>query len=495
MSTTSRASRTAVAAGAALWLGACLPGPWDYAPDTTPVFRGVTMTAYAVSGRPAEDVCFERLLTLTEGATDARSWFDSASVGIAGRFSNGADTLTLQPKSGAVNCFAGPATARFLTGESYTLTARIVWDSAGQRAVSSLTATARIPTEFSVRDTAYAPRAALLGVANIDLTDPTAREPVPYVDGDSVYYMAAKNSFSELSHFFRARRSPDVRAVLVTRRFDSTASRPETSFDTLLGIEPRLEDFYQNGTMNRLIVYQNEPLGGRQILDSMGFVNAWFWTGRNRIYFYGAEQIYRDYHDALQESQGNSKIRLPTNVTGGRGFFAGMVVDSFDVNIRLDGATQAFPLAVTRVAACRDKGWHDSRDCIGYYPQYCAQNDWEPADCRLDAIYRGFSGDSVFLPAALRDSARAWSARDSLLKEEAERRFCTDNNYPAEVGACAPVKAECENSQSGNGCQLLLWTRCQLAYWDLPACAEGLKSYCRARRDVHQVLCRDVPEN
>src|SRR5690606_14217010 len=117
------------------------------------------------------------------------------------------------------------------------------------------------------------------------------------------------------------------------------------------------------------------------------------------------------------------------------------------------------------------------------------------ADCRLDAIYRGLSADSIALTADLRDSARAWSARDPFLREEAARRFCTDNNYPTNVTACAPVKAECENSQSGNGCQLILWTRCQLAYWDLPACVEGLKSYCRSRRDVHKVLCRDVPEN
>src|SRR5690606_3471748 len=115
------------------------------------------------------------------------------------------------------------------------------------------------------------------------------------------------------------------------------------------------------------------------------------------------------------------------------------------------------PYALTRAAACRDKGWFSTRDCIGYYPEHCAANAWEPADCSLDLIYRGMdAADSLALTPEQRDRARLLAGFDPALKLEAERRYCTDKNYPADVPACAPVKAECESSQSGNGCQILL---------------------------------------
>src|SRR5690606_38506530 len=108
-------------------------------------------------------------------------------------------------------------------------------------------------------------------------------------------------------------------------------------------------NFYFSGNLRRLGFYGDYTLpGGSHSFDSMSVFNAWFWSGRNRLYFYGAEDIYAKYLLSLNEAEGNSKIRLPTNVTGGRGFFAGMVVDSFDVHIKLDSATQAFAYPATR---------------------------------------------------------------------------------------------------------------------------------------------------
>jgi hypothetical protein len=114
-------------AGIALLLSGCLPGPWDYKPEHTPGFKGLTLSAYAVAGRPVENVCIERLLALSEASTDARPFHDSASVGISGTFSDNSQTLALQPKARSANCFEGDTAARFVAGESYTLSARIVW--------------------------------------------------------------------------------------------------------------------------------------------------------------------------------------------------------------------------------------------------------------------------------------------------------------------------------------------------------------------------------
>jgi hypothetical protein len=529
-----------------LVLGGCLPGPWEYVPESRPLFRGITVSGYALADRPVEHLCFERLLELSEASSEAFPFYDSAAVGVSGVFSSGGQTLALTPHANTPNCFVGPPGSHFRRGERYDLNARFVWDSAGARTVTVLQSTAEIPALFEIADTARAPSLAAQGVALDNITDPDVflRLPpgpralfvarygdtltaldgdsaglaawearngarmraeltlwlqadlFPYRRGDSLYYLNAKNNFSNLSHFFKARRDNLVKGVLISHLFDTTASRPVTSFDSIFGIAPDSSSFYTPGGSRRLIFYGDyRNPDGRHIFDSLGFVNAWFWSGRNRLYFYGTEKIYSDYQTAREEQAGNSKINLPTNVTGGRGFFAGMIVDSFDINIRLDSLTQSFPYPLTRAAACRDKGWDNTRDCIGYYGEYCALNGWTPSDCRVNAMYRLLDPlDSLTLPTAIRDSARAWRAADPLAGLGATQRYCIDNNYPAGVPGCAFVKSECESGNLGNGCQLLLWKRCQLAYWKLPACAEGINSYCRARRDVHTVMCRDVPE-
>lgn len=551
MSITSRrpALRGTARTGAMLVVGmalsGCLPGPWDFRPESRPVFRGVSASVYAVADRPVENACFERLLELDESSTDAFPFYDADSVTITGNFSDGAGSRRLTPDANTPNCFAGPPGSRFVRGESYALRARFTWDSAGATVTSVLEATASVPARFQIADTAYAPSLAAAGVALDNVTDsatfmklpagPRAKflerygdtllalqgdpsglaswelangarlrkdlidwlqsDLIAYHRGDSLYYLSSVDNFSNLSHFFKSRRDASVKGVLITHRFDTTGSRPATSFDSLFGIAPDTASFYYPGDHRRLIFYGDfRNPDGRSVFDSLGFVNAWFWSGRNRLYFYGTEKIYADFQSSRDEQSGNSKIRLPTNVTGGRGFFAGMVVDSFDVNIRLDEATQAIPYTVSRAAACRDKGWFGNRDCVGYYPQYCAANGWVDPDCRVNAIQ--LCADSTFRGghAAACAAADSAAASDGLLAIEALTRYCIDRDYPSSFPGCDGVRAECENTASGNGCQLILWTHCELNYWKGPECAEGLKSYCRAKRDVARTMCRDVPE-
>lgn len=533
------------AAGISLFLSGCLPGPWEYKPESDPGFRGLTLTAYAVAGQPAGDVCVERLLSLTEASTDAFPFYDSAAVGITGIFSDGGQTLSLQPRPRPANCFEGDTAARFMAGESYTLNARIVWDSAGSSTVTELTAVAHVPADFSIADSAVAPSLASVG-ANLDsIFKPSVFMQLPpgprqlfleefgdtlsamdgdsaaldawldengermntrvrewlqgdllhYGRDDSLFYIGGR--FATLSHFFRSTRSDGVRGVLITQRHDTTESRPLNPFDELFGFTPDTADFYSPGDIRRLFFFPDAPKpAGGSILDSIGMSNSVFRTGPNRLYFYGVERIYADYLLAIQEAGGNPKIRVPSNVSGGKGFFAGMGVDSFDIHIRLDSATRAVPFPVSRAAHCRENGWFDSRDCLGYYREYCTATGWDRSDCRLDAIYTCLDpAEGPAAPPGLCDSASVWAAADPLLKEESERRWCIDNDYPAGVEECAPVRAECETGPDGNDCRRILWKRCELGYWDstaLPACAEGLKSFCRADGDTHRILCRNA---
>src|SRR5690606_32590591 len=77
----------------------------------------------------------------------------------------------------------------------------------------------------------------------------------PYRSGDTLYYLSAQNNFSNLSHFFKMRRDALVKGVLVAHRFDTTGSRPVTSFDSILGIAPDSAHFYTPSGPRRLIFY------------------------------------------------------------------------------------------------------------------------------------------------------------------------------------------------------------------------------------------------
>ena len=232
-------------------------------------------------------------------------------------------------------------------------------------------------------------------------------------------------------------------------------------------------------------------------------MNAWFWSGLNRLYFYGVEKAYTDYNFTnVSEAGGgpvdqNPKIQALTNVSGGRGFFAGMIVDSFDVFIKTDSLTQVYSYPATRAWTCRKQGWFNSRDCAGWYDDFCTSNEWKREDCRLDAIYTWgpVCNDPVLrisAPVGMCDSVTAYQTRDTLLSVEALARYCIDHNYPATFPGCTEMRQECEQGKSGNGCQLILWKNCELKYWKPAPCIEGRKSYCRENGDVQKELCRGV---
>src|SRR5690606_14051564 len=148
---------------AALALGSCIQGPWDYYPEDPPHFRGIYLTAYAIAGNPIRQVCMERFLELTEEATDAYPFYAAADVRVSGRFGDTVGTVVLAPLDNAPNCFAGDSTALVQAGEEYDLEARVDWDSVGARVTSVLTATARVPATFAIPDSALAPGLAVTG--------------------------------------------------------------------------------------------------------------------------------------------------------------------------------------------------------------------------------------------------------------------------------------------------------------------------------------------
>lgn len=541
----------------ALGLAACLQGPWDYYPENPPPFRGVFASAYVLAGKPLNQVCFERVLDLGEEHTQAFAWYDSADVRISGPFSGLSRTVSLTAVADSPNCFRGDPTQLPTPGGDYSLEARFAWDSAGVRVNSLIKGSAHVPALFSIHDSAAAPRIAKSGgipanlldtgfIARLPkevrdtilaefgdsiapfLVDTTGvggylkrhgkeierrlvsmleRDHFIYPDGATLFYL--NGILNTVSHYYSSSRSEDVGCVLITQRFDTNGGRPETAFDSPLGIKPDSDQYYFPGDIRRLLIYPNAVGGGGwNLLDSMGVVNTWFHTQRNRLYFYGFEKAYYDYHTTATQTQGGGggeggdpRVKPKYNVTGGVGFFVGGVPDSFDVYIETDSLTQVYPLQDTRAFTCNKEGWSSSKDCRGFYPAYCRAKRWKPAVCGVDAVRlcsdTAAAGDTSL--GGLCDSIAQPGRVDTGLAALGETMYCIEKGFPAESICDAPRK-DCLETKGRNDCKQGFWDYCldhewrpDAAAWTAEsACGPALASYCRDQPRLSETLCRNA---
>lgn len=530
-------------------LAACIQGPWDYYPGNPPPFRGISVWGYAISGRPVDRVCFERLLDLGEEATQAFAFYDSAEVRITGRFGDSTRTLFLTAVSDTPNCFKGDSTALVQRAQNYELTATLVWDSAGRKTTSVLRGTARVPTSFRVNDTATAPGLSFKGgiPANIfdlgfltslpaDVQDTLLAEYgdtlsklqndsaglraylavngkaiqtrlvglleksyQPYTKGATLFYL--NGALNTLSHYYNSKRSTDVGSVLITQRFDTASSRPETAFDSPLGFAPDSQEYYFPGNHRRLLIYPDaKGRKGWNLLDSIGVVNVWFHTDTNRLYFYGMEKAYYDFIVTVRGDGGDPdpRVKPKFNVSGGRGFFVGGIPDSFDIVIKADSLTKVYPLQTVRGLHCREEGWYSSKDCAGYYRQWCSDREWKGVECRIDAIRASreaaLTGDTVLQArtALMADSA----GRDPVALRRGVTHFCVEQNFPTADGACAVDRKNCLETGGINGCKQTLWEYCKDNAWrtspESSQCGAGLAGYCRDKPRLSETLCRNA---
>lgn len=534
-----------LAALAAALLGACIQGPWDYYPKNPPVFRGIWLSGYAMAGQPFRQVCMEKLLDIAEERTDAYSFYDSAEVRVTGRFGDSTGTITLARRADAPNCFAGDTAAKVRAGFDYRLDARVVWDSSGSLVVSRLSATAQVPESFSIRDTAVAPSFAFSGQAfggNIFSPEfffslpPSVQEVLGaeyledflkiagdtaaqaayirangakiearlkelllndydvYGQDTTLYYLSG--ILNTASHYFTADRSDDVAGVLITHRFDSTAERPESAFDSFFGIEPDSSEFYYEGSERRLALYPaiTGP-GGYNLLDSIGFVNTWFHTKLNRIYFYGMEDAYIDYVETAVEGEDDPRIRARYNVTGGAGYFVGGVPDSFLVNIKVDSLTKAYSMPEVRAYECTEDGWFEEDGCAEFYRPWCQGKAWEPTTCRVDAVRanleRLIRSDTSLVTAADSAAFRAKDSADAATREAGALHFCVEQDFPALGETCDAARSDCDRPGL-NTCKETLWTYCKDNLWRPAQCGPALAWYCRDKPRLSEVLCREA---
>lgn len=316
-----------------------------------------------------------------------------------------------------------------------------------------------------------------------------------YVEGDSLFYISNPD-LNTLTHTFTSERGHGVKGVLVTLKWDTTSSRIVNPFQTLFGFEPDTGSYYFPGNKHRLVVYPDAENveRGFNILDSIGFVNTWFFTGKNRIYFYACDTNYATYlltnTQAGESPEDNPKNKGYTNITGGQGFFAALAVDSFDIFIKGDPADEQFPLPITRAWECDEDGWFNSRDCIDYYREFCASKSWLHPTCRVDAVRAclevGWSSDSL---GGMCDSIGREARSDSLVNLAGTIYHCIENNYPESSEHCEAIREETEVKVGRNNFKDILWKVCDLRDWALPACRSGQVTFCRDSNIKAPDLC------
>ncbi|MDQ3001033.1 MAG: hypothetical protein M3Y08_07205, partial [Fibrobacterota bacterium] len=277
------------------------------------------------------------------------------------------------------------------------------------------------------------------------------------------------------------------------------SERPLSVFDSFLGLEPDSTDFYYPGNHRRLLIYPDaKSANGWNLLDSLGVINVYFHTGRNRLFFYGMEQPYYTYLNTVAQIQGggggeaDSRVAPKFNVTGGQGFFVGGIPDTFDLYIKADNLTKTYSLPEVHGISCRKNGWFSGPDCRNYYREWCVGKEWATGDCRVDAVMASleadFSADTV-LKAKVRAKADS-AGRDTVVARIALNEFCVNNNFEAAV--CAGPKTRCLETSGRNSCKEALWNFCLAKSWSLDQCDPGLASYCHDKPRRSEVLCRQA---
>lgn len=410
----------------------CLQGPWEYTPDDTPVFRGITVNAYVVGGRPVRGVCFEKLTPLDEDYTPAFAFYDSARVEITGDGGSGRRTIRLEQRENSPMCFDGPDDFTAQAGKTYRLRAVIVWDSAGEPTTTTIRGTATVPATWSISDTAQVNPMALAGTDIPDtigeaglqalfaglpesvtralqelylpeiapiaddsaalalfLTENGGRimksvdslladesNLVPYTEGDTLQYL--DGTLNLTSHYFEAEYSDDIRGVLTTQSFTDSAINAINRFDNLAASFTELTPsyFYFAGTQRRLQFFPRvEESGGDnafRLLDAIPVNNASLKGGGNVIYFYGTDGNYADFVETYINQHNSSNVTPVHSVTGGQGFFAGLAVDSFLLHIEVPPGVTSYTTFEARADFCNEENW-DNTDCRAFEPDYCRQ--------------------------------------------------------------------------------------------------------------------------
>jgi hypothetical protein len=292
-------------------------GPWSYYPDNPENYAGIWTNAYIISGRPVENICFDKMHALKEVRMPKFAFYDEAAVKISGSFNGEKISLDLSPMPGKPNCFVGPGDLLADADEEYKIDISMVWDSAGRKVTSNFYAETYIPKKFKIQK-AY---------------DLTGKE---FKENETIQYLPPPLDLK--AAYFIPDYSDDVAMVQVTMVYNEYVYWGENSIDKLISqfIEEGADTAQKAKFGDREHVWfarNQEVAGNQKDIDSIPIVGITMPAqGQFQLLFYATTNDYARYRDTYL-SNDDSRVQAVYNIKGGAGIFAGMLVDTFNVHI------------------------------------------------------------------------------------------------------------------------------------------------------------------
>ena len=315
-------------------------GPWSYYPENPENYRGIWVNAYIISGRPVEEVCFEKMHALDEVRMPGFAFYKTAEVQIKGRFNGKETSIYLKPSPYRnPNCFFDPDSLIPESGENYKLEALIIWDSANANVTSIFSAETYIPKKFKIQR-AY----DLLGKQ--------------YKSGDTILFLPPPMDMKSNYFIPDPEYGNDVGGVRVTMIFDGDIYWGQNSIDQLVeqfSGETDTADFARFGDRRSMYTARNQQIAGsKKDIDSIPIIGMRLPAiGTVKLLFYATTPDYIKYLDTYVNGSDDSRVKAIYNIQGGAGIFAGMLVDAFVVNLDSAQGVKVFQNAYAQDYFCK----------------------------------------------------------------------------------------------------------------------------------------------
>ena len=340
-------------------------GPWSYYPEDPENYQGIWITAYIVSGRSVENVCIEKMHNLNEVYMRGFAFYDSASIEITGVF-NGRDTaIFLKPDTADFarkpNCFAGDKNLMPEAGENYSMNATIAWDSIGKKTISKFSAKTQIPREFKIKK-AY----DLLGNQ--------------FSEKDTILYLPPPVDMKS-NYFIPEYSNEDIGGALVSMVYGDTAGLywGENSIDKLaeqfgVGVDSARHAHFGD----RLLLYTATNMqiaNTNKDIDSIPVLGLMFPAiGNIKLLFYATTREYIEYMNTFLFGNSDSRIKPVYNIENGAGIFAGMLVDTFEINMKTLQNVKTYSYTDAQKSYCMQEdrqynveNWKTRSQCLEFW--------------------------------------------------------------------------------------------------------------------------------
>lgn len=508
----------------ALMLAACgdFHGPWDYYPEERDVYLGIYTYGYIMAGKNPH-ICFSKVYELDETSAEDFAFYDSAYVTVRGRFAHGedvVDTTMVLRSSGSPNCFENGFDfyGEGVEGETYTMEAYFVWDSAGHTAKSRYKAEAKIPEAVRVK-----------GLN------------VPQQDGSYKWMEYDKNKeitvqfleFPMDMEFIKCALDYDhsVRGVLSVMNYgiEENAESQKTTINQMLKGLTEADSLGYRGialhdpleTSQNLGYTSNSKVADYYALDTLYLMNMMMPLGKISVDFYATDAAYIDYESKVKGSVSDSRIIPESNIENGMGVFSGMAKTTIELYVDGSGVNMWY---IASKQCHNEKGdfsdsW-DSKACRLYQDAICAGDEqldtWQDGlmganknayklyrdsvpniavrSCYASHVKAAMMLDttkwSIFLPDTINEKDKNNAYGDGL------KRYCVASNFESNhIADCTEMYEQCIESPEKNNCKEYLWMWCadrNWNTWEYPQCNSALVSRYYIEKPKSSILKREV---